>query len=563
MVGAMLMDDTLANDASAMAGVVQRANGSVVITAAGLTDIGRHRQVNQDSLGNLVGHYADKADSLGLLYAIADGMGGHSRGEIASDLAIKHFFANYYSSAPESPAQSALSEALLRTNAAVHEAGKQVGGANMGTTLTAALFRDNKLYIGNVGDSRTYRIRNGQIQQLTQDHSLIGEQLRSGLLSASQARQSNIRNVITRAVGYREQVVPDTFEFPVTSGEVILLCSDGLHGLIEDRELAEILTRHDLEAAVKALVALACDRGAPDNVTALAIRVDSAPDDDRTIEVTAPNVVLPRMEDEETKPFPTFPAQGDGSGPATSEATTAPIAIQAVNALGNVPQDSANTAEARALPLEARSAASPAAVINAPVVTPRTVPVNPAAAIPTVPAASTPMRRSRATAAAWLAGIGALLLVAVGGGAFYILGPGRGSLAGAGTMPTGRASGAEVGPGAQAVQSTAGVPQAAGQGNITVRGTVTLNGVGPSEAVQLGLFSEPAATAPVATGTIVRAADGVAASYSMSVGVPLQVGKTYYFRVLGQAPGPKPTVTPNLVYQGGSAAITLDLTIGR
>lgn len=556
------MDDTLANDASAMAGVVQRTNGNVVVTAIGLTDIGLRRQVNQDSLGNLVGHYADKADSLGLLYAIADGMGGHSRGEIASDLAIKHFFANYYSSAPEAPAQSALSEALLRTNAAVHEAGKQVGGSNMGTTLTAALFRDNKLYIGNVGDSRTYQIRNGLIQQLTQDHSLIGEQLRSGLLSASQARQSNIRNVITRAVGYREQVVPDTFEFPVTSGEVILLCSDGLHGLVEDRELADILTRHDLEAAVKTLVALACDRGAPDNVTALAIRVDSAPDDDRTIEVTAPNVVLPRMEDDETKPFPTFPAQSDGSASATSDSRTAPIAIQAMGALNDVPGDSANTAEARVLSIEAPSTGSPVAAIDAPVVTPRTVPATPAA-MPAVPATSTPMPRARGSAAAWLAGIGALLLVAVGGGAFYILGPGRAWVTGSGTTTAGRASGADVGPSAQAAQSPADATQAAAQGNVTVRGTIVLNGVGPTEVVQLGLFSEPAAPTPIATSTIVRASDGTTATYSMSVGVSLQVGKTYYFRVLSQAPGPRPTVRPNLVYQGGSAAIALDLTIGR
>lgn len=559
----MLMDDTLANDASAMAGVVQRANGNVVVTAVGLTDIGRHRQVNQDSLGNLVGHYADKADSLGLLYAIADGMGGHSRGEIASDLAIKHFFANYYASSPQAPAQSALSEALLRTNAAVHEAGKQVGGSNMGTTLTAALFRDNKLYIGNVGDSRTYRIRNGQIQQLTQDHSLIGEQLRSGLLSASQARQSNIRNVITRAVGYREQVVPDTFEFPITSGEIILLCSDGLHGLVEDRELAEILTQHDLEAGVKALVALACDRGAPDNVTALAVRVDNAPDDDRTIEITAPNVVIPHLEYDETKPFPTFPAPDNSSASDTSDATTAPIATQNAGAASEVPDGNPNASEPPPLPVQAPPPASAAATTNAPGATPRTLPPAPAAAMPAAPAAPASAPRRRGVAAAWLAGIGALLLVAAGAGAFYVLGAGRGSLTASSTATTDRAGGAEVGASTKAAQSTIGPPLAAGQGNITVRGTIALNGVGPAEVGQLGLFSEPAASAPIATSTIVRSADGMTATYSMTVGVPLQVGKTYYFRVLNQAPGPKPTVTPNLVYQGGSATIALDLTIGR
>lgn len=547
------MDDTLANDASASVGVVQRAHGKVVVTAAGLTDIGRHRQVNQDALGNLAGHFADRHDTLGLLYAIADGMGGHSRGEIASDLAIKYFFSNYYASPVDQPAQAALSEALMRTNAAVHEAGKQVGGSNMGTTLTAALFRNDKLYIGNVGDSRTYRIRNGHIQQLTQDHSLIGEQVRSGLLSASQARQSNIRNVITRAVGYREEVRPDTFEFPVTAGETILLCSDGLHGLLEDQEIAEIITNNELEAAVKALVALSCDRGAPDNVTALAIRVDEAPDDDQTIEITAPNVVLPHLRDDETVPFPSLPATNAAPLSSSGDAPAAPAHVDAAGPPGEVASDFVNGSR---LPRAVSERGAPPVGSPAATSTVGEPPVQ--QGTPTV------ARQSRGAGSAWFAGLGALLLVAVGGGALYVLVWSRSSWGGAGaTATTSRASGAEVGPANSGTTGGTAPVQASSPKTVTLSGKLSINGVAPAEVTQIGLFSQPNDPMPLATGVVQRSADGTTGTYAIAVSQPLQPGKTYFFRVLNVGPGPQPTVSPNWVYEGGSGAITLDLTVGR
>lgn len=543
------MDDTLANDASAAVGVVQRSNGDVVVTAVGLTDIGRHRQVNQDSLGNLAGHYSDSHDALGLLYAIADGMGGHSRGEIASDLAIKHFFANYYASSPAQPAQAALAEALTRTNAAVHEAGKQVGGSNMGTTLTAALFRDNKLYIGNVGDSRTYRIRNGQIQQLTQDHSLIGEQLRSGLLNAAQARQSNIRNVITRAVGYRDQVVPDTFEYPLSTGEIILLCSDGLHGLVEDTEIADILTRQDLASAAKALIDLACERGAPDNVTALVIRVDHAPDEDRTIEVTAPNVVLPRLSDEETKPFPTFPPADDPRGPAGNEPRQAAVAGAPAGTASDV------MAEGVAQP----TVAPPPPAATRPGGT-RGQPAAPA------PAATTPVTsRQHGSPMMWFAGLGALILLAAGGGAFFLLGwGGRTSLVSSNaTQPAGRLNGAEVGGTTTSVQRGVASTSVTSTSSLRLRGSVTITGAGPADITEIGLYRQLEDPTPIATSTLVRSGSGATYTFDMSVSTPLQAGTLYYFKVMGPGPGPMRSAAPPWTYPGGPVSAPIDLTVGK
>ena len=253
---------------------VRSASGNLTVTAAGQTDIGCERKINQDTLGNRVQQYADHTDDLGLLYAVADGMGGHVRGEVASAMAIDNLFALYYAADPTGDPAQTLARTMIDTNDAVFRAGP-TEGARMGTTLTVALLRGDRLYVGNIGDSRTYRIRDRQIEQLSRDHSLIGEQVRSGLLSAEEARHSNIRNVITRALGYREEVEPDTFVFPVEPGDIILLCSDGLHGLVEDDELARVVGAKPLGVAIAELIDLARQRGGHDNITALAVRVET------------------------------------------------------------------------------------------------------------------------------------------------------------------------------------------------------------------------------------------------------------------------------------------------
>ncbi len=305
-------------------------HGGMVATAFGRTDIGCQRTINQDTLGHRVGRYAAQSATLGLLYAVADGMGGHARGEVASALAIEHFFARYYASDVALEPRQALAQALIATNSAVHEAGRGDDGKTMGTTLTAVLLRDNILYVGNIGDSRTYLIRGSKIKQLSEDHSLIGEQVRVGLLTEAQARTSTIRNVITRAVGYREAVEPDTFAFTVAAGDVLLLCSDGLHGQVENEELAHYLSTQPLKAAVDGLIALARERGGPDNITAMTVRIDQigerghAERDEQTSEVT-----LGAASDASTGPRPPRRA-GDTDEIVTDELPTIPAAAAAL-----------------------------------------------------------------------------------------------------------------------------------------------------------------------------------------------------------------------------------------
>ncbi len=280
------------------------ARGGLTATAFGLSDIGCQRSVNQDTLGNRLSQFPTQLHDRGLLYAIADGMGGHAHGEIASALAIDELFTRFYQIDPSLPPQTALTQVMQELNAAVHQAGRDAGGGSMGTTLTIVLLRDNILYVGNIGDSRTYLIRGGKIKQLSQDHSLIGEQIRSGTLTEADARTSAIRNVITRAVGYRETVEPETFAFTVHPGDILLLCSDGLHGLVENEELAQILSTQTLSDATTNLIALARERGGPDNITALVVRVDqlgAAGTANATQQITASDS---DAADDATKPMP-------------------------------------------------------------------------------------------------------------------------------------------------------------------------------------------------------------------------------------------------------------------
>jgi len=363
------MSDDRAHDGRNQIGAGQEARsstrGRLSATAFGLSDIGCHRSVNQDTLGNRIGQFTAKTEGLGLLYAIADGMGGHARGEVASAIAIEQLFARYYTSDAAIEARQTLARVMVETNAAVYQAGLDANSGTMGTTLAAILLRDNILHVGNIGDSRTYLIRGGKIKQLSQDHSLIGEQVRSGLLTEAQARTSAIRNIITRAVGYREQVEPDTFAFTVHVGDILLLCSDGLHGLVENEELARIISTKGLGEATTELIELARERGGPDNITALLVRID------QLSEVAAaagaeqsPQTAATDPDDDATKPLPKITlAPTDeiisdpvSSSAAASEAVTLPSTrlIQGTAATPPPPPIA---------PPPARAAEKPAAII--------------------------------------------------------------------------------------------------------------------------------------------------------------------------------------------------------
>ena len=230
------------------------------------TDVGRTRDHNEDDFG--VGEGAG-VEQYGELLIVCDGMGGHAAGEVASRLGVETILSTYYSDA--SPDRvDVLRRAFERANARIHAEGR---GA-MGTTGVAALFYQGMLHVANVGDSRAYLIRNDEICQVSRDHSLVGEQVAAGVITADQARSSYYRNVITRALGYQSEVQVDLFHLPLQAGDMVVLCSDGLHGLVGDEEISEIVRSMPLADAVDRLIDLANERGGTDNITAIVAQVD-------------------------------------------------------------------------------------------------------------------------------------------------------------------------------------------------------------------------------------------------------------------------------------------------
>ncbi|MEF3273910.1 MAG: protein phosphatase 2C domain-containing protein [Chloroflexus sp.] len=224
------------------------------------TDNGKRREINQDAYGSAeIGQ--------GTLLVVCDGMGGHLAGEVASRLAVETILTTFQ---PGDDPASGLRQAFAAANQRVYEEGR----GTMGTTAVAAFFWHNTLYIANVGDSRAYLVREGQIRQLTQDHSLIGDQVAAGLITAEQARASTIRNIITRAIGHLSHVDVDIFREPLLPGDTIVLSTDGMHGLLNDDEIAAIASMHPLDVATRRLVEEANARGGPDNITVVIAQVD-------------------------------------------------------------------------------------------------------------------------------------------------------------------------------------------------------------------------------------------------------------------------------------------------
>ncbi|NJL34727.1 MAG: serine/threonine-protein phosphatase [Chloroflexaceae bacterium] len=197
------------------------------------TDTGRQRQVNQDSFDV---SDAERSEQLGQLLVVCDGMGGHLAGEIASQLGVEMIMKSFYE-APHDAIDRILQRAFQEANDRIYRKGK---GA-MGTTGVAALLFDNMVYVANVGDSRAYLVRGGTITQITHDHSLVQEQIDANLLTPEEARHSHYRNMITRALGHRPDVEVDLFEQSVQEGDILILSSDGMHGLIDDDEIAQIV----------------------------------------------------------------------------------------------------------------------------------------------------------------------------------------------------------------------------------------------------------------------------------------------------------------------------------
>jgi PPM family protein phosphatase len=229
------------------------------------TDTGRQRHANEDS-------YFARAP----LFAVADGMGGAQAGEVASRIAAGAFERGRVND--DAPAEGQLEQIAQRANREIHRLAQEDSSrAGMGTTLTAAILRDDEVALSHVGDSRAYVLRDGQLKRLTKDHSLVEELRRQGRLTEEQAEEHPQRSIITRALGPEPSVNVDTMTFPARDGDVFLLCSDGLTTMVPDDEIREILANaRSLRSAVSRLIDAANRRGGRDNITAVAFRVAEA-----------------------------------------------------------------------------------------------------------------------------------------------------------------------------------------------------------------------------------------------------------------------------------------------
>ena len=203
--------------------------------------------------------------------AVADGMGGYDRGDIASRLAIDALLERLQTIDTDDSALI-LKQAYRRANEEIYEGGVSQGEDNMmGTTLVAGLIRGAELSLANVGDSRAYLLRAGALTQVTQDHSLIAEQVRMGVLTADEARSSQHRNIITRALGHRERVDVDVFELTLLPEDRLLLSTDGVHDFLEEEDIRDVLSELRPDEAPAALIERALANGSTDNLTALCL----------------------------------------------------------------------------------------------------------------------------------------------------------------------------------------------------------------------------------------------------------------------------------------------------
>jgi protein phosphatase len=236
------------------------------------TDLGNVRENNEDKFDFFEPTEPTLLAERGSVYAVCDGMGGHSAGQIASELALKTFLKAYYDlELPD--VDTALYSAVLSANALVREVAQAIPGRRgMGTTLTAAILLENEAHVVHVGDSRCYLVRGEVIQQITDDHSYVMEQVRQGLMTLQEAQYSPYRNVITRSIGM-EQVEPDIYRVVLEAGDRLVLCTDGLTTHVSDEQIAEVVRTHSPSAAAQKLVEMALEEGGSDNVTVIVIHI--------------------------------------------------------------------------------------------------------------------------------------------------------------------------------------------------------------------------------------------------------------------------------------------------
>ena len=255
---------------------------SLTVEVAAKTDVGCVRQNNEDNFGY---------DTARGVFVVCDGMGGMAAGEVASKMAVDAIL-HYFRAAHDghfpligasyegvSEHAQALASAIQSANQTVHEAAQEhPAQAGMGSTVVAVLVHGESFSVAHVGDSRIYLVRSGALQQLTNDHSLVMEQVRRGLITLEEARESDMQNIIIRALGSEESVQPDLADLPASAGDVLLLCSDGLTRHVPDDKLLEIVSgAANVKAACDELIRAAKSAGGEDNITCMLLRILEQP----------------------------------------------------------------------------------------------------------------------------------------------------------------------------------------------------------------------------------------------------------------------------------------------
>ena len=246
------------------------------IEYAQISDPGKQRGHNEDFLGHMPPDTPERVNTHGWLFALADGVGGHDKGEVASRLAVETLLAGFREATAGEPHPSLLQRLVQAANIQVYETGRAAspGGVAMATTIVACALRFDRAAIAHVGDSRCYLIRQGRATQLTRDHTVVNDQVRLGILSTAEAAQSKARHLLSRSLGNDLFVGVETSDHQIFRGDVLMLCSDGLHGFVKPADIGNIVgATPDLKETAAALLALANERDGSDNVSLQLIRI--------------------------------------------------------------------------------------------------------------------------------------------------------------------------------------------------------------------------------------------------------------------------------------------------
>lgn len=270
------MSSSGAGAATAMARYATRPGDMIDVEFAQLSDLGRVRQGNEDYLGYVTADTPEKARHDGWLFVLCDGVGGHDLGEVASKTAVESVLEGFRKSQAGELHPGLLTSLVRTANMRVLEAGHAANpaGSRMATTIVACALRHDRATVAHVGDSRCYLIRRGQATLLTRDHTLANEHVRLGLISAADASTAETRHLLSRSLGSALSVSVDVSEHQVLVGDVLLLCSDGLHGYLPGSEMAAVAGNGgDLSKAAQRLVDIANERDGGDNISLQIIRV--------------------------------------------------------------------------------------------------------------------------------------------------------------------------------------------------------------------------------------------------------------------------------------------------